>query len=193
MVDSNNPQGTKIAKETLTGDLCRFLQDRLKNFPKTWQEMTEDEQVEQNQMIETAVREAVSEAVNIIASEGRKVVKAELGKITVDKGLKAEIKANTMDADELISVQGKTILLVTNSDNEFIGGEKLKADPDQPDMLNTLGNEYDPNADGQDLPEPKQADDEEDTANNDNGYDDFEDDANESDEDDNIAPVARAA
>lgn len=151
---NNNEFGAKLAKETLTGDIAAFLIDRLRQFPKPYQQMSEKEQGEQIEMAKTAARELVSRAVSIIASGGRKTVQAELGKITVDKGLKAEIKANVTAADELIAVQGMPILIVTNSDEEFCGGEdNLRADPDQREMFENCNEEY-READGEGVPDP---------------------------------------
>lgn len=120
---NNNEFGAKLAKETLTGDIAAFLIDRLRQFPKPYQQMSEKEQ-------------------------------GELGKITIDKGLKCEIKASVAYADELIAVAGKPILIVTNSDDEFTGGENnLKADPDQREMFNACNSEYQ-DADGEGVPDP---------------------------------------
>lgn len=151
---SNNDYGANLAKETLTGDIAAFLIDRLRQFPKPYQQMSEAEQTEQIEQAKTAAKELVRKAVNIVASGGRRVVQAELGKITINNGLKAEIKANTASADELISVQGRPILIVTNGDDEFSGGEdKLKADPDQREMFENCNEEYQ-EADGQGISEP---------------------------------------
>lgn len=151
---NNNEFGAKLAKETLTGDIAAFLIDRLRQFPKPYQQMSEKEQGEQIEMAKSAARELVNKAVNIVASGGRKTVQAEMGKITVDKGLKCEIKANVAYADELIAVAGKPILIVTNSDDEFCGGENnLKADPDQREMFNNCNSEYQ-DADGEGVPDP---------------------------------------
>ena len=154
---NNNEFGARLAKQTLTGDIATFLIDRLRQFPKPYQQMSEAEQGEQIEMAKRAACELVNKAVNIVASGGRKTVQAEMGKITVDKGLKCEIKANVAYADELISVAGKPILIVTNSDDEFTGGgENLKADPDQREMFNNCNAEYrEPDGDG--IPEPETA------------------------------------
>lgn len=156
---NNNEFGAKLAKETLTGDIAAFLIDRLRAFPKPYQQMSEREQSEQIEMAKSAARELVSKAVGIVASGGRKTVQAEMGKITVDKGLKCEIKASVAYADELIAVAGKPILIVTNSDDEFTGGENnLKADPDQREMFNNCNSEYQDaeyqDADGEGVPDP---------------------------------------
>lgn len=151
---NNNEYGAKLAKETLTGDIAAFLIDRLRNFPKPYQQMSEAEQQEQIEMAKNAAREVVNKAVNIVSSGGRKTVQAEMGKITVDKGLKCEIKASVAYADELIAVAGKPILIVTNSYDEFCGGEEsLKADPDQKEMFAECNSEYQ-EADGEGVPDP---------------------------------------
>lgn len=151
---NNNEFGASLAKDTLTGDIAAYLIDRLRAFPKPYRQMSEREQGEQIEMAKTAARELVNKAVNIVASGGRKTVQAEMGKITVDKGLKCEIKASVAYADELIAVAGKPILIVTNSDDEFTGGEdNLRPDPDQREMFNNCNREYQ-DADGEGIPDP---------------------------------------
>ena len=87
---NNNPEGAKLAKETLTGDIAAFLIDRLRQFPKPYQQMSEKEQKEQIEMAKEAARNLVSNAVNIVASAGRKTVKAKLIKYSVKDGCKAD-------------------------------------------------------------------------------------------------------
>lgn len=151
---NNNEYGANLAKETLTGDIATFLIDRLRQFPKTYQEMSEKEQEAQIEAAKSAAKELVSKAVNIVASGGREVIMAELGKITVDKQIKAVVEVNSQYAEDLIAVQGKPILIVTNSDTEFTGGgEDLKADPDQREMFENANSEYQ-EADGEGIPDP---------------------------------------
>lgn len=151
---NNNEYGVNLAKQTLTGDIATFLIDRLRQFPKNYQEMSEKEQEEQITAAKNAAKELVSKAVNIVASGGRKTVAAELGKITVDKNIKAIVEVNSQYAEELIVAQGKPILLVTNSDAEFTGGgEDLKADPDQREMFQNSNSEYQ-DADGEGISDP---------------------------------------
>ena len=47
---NHNEFGAKLAKETLTGDIAAFLIDRLRQFPKPYQQMSEKEQGEQIEM-----------------------------------------------------------------------------------------------------------------------------------------------
>lgn len=54
---NNNEFGARLAKETLTGDIAAFLIDRLRAFPKPYQQMSEKEQGEQIEMAKTAARE----------------------------------------------------------------------------------------------------------------------------------------
>lgn len=150
---NNNPEGAKLAKETLTGDIAAFLIDRLRQFPKPYQQMSENEQKEQIEMAKEAARNLVSNAVNIVASAGRKTVKAKLIKYSVKDGCKVELDGAKSIAGELADVVGETILIVTNTDNEFVGGEnKVKADPDQREMFENCNSEYQ-EADGEGIPD----------------------------------------
>lgn len=157
---NNNPEGAKLAKETLTGDIAAYLIDRLRQFPKPYQQMSEKEQKEQCQMAIEAARNLVSNAVNIVASAGRKTVKAKLIKYSVKDGCKVELDGAKSIAGELADVVGETVLIVTNTDDEFVGGEnKLKADPDQREMFNNCNTEYQ-EADGEGIPDPEQSENE---------------------------------
>lgn len=103
---NNNPEGAKLAKETLTGDIAAFLIDRLRQFPKPYQQMSEKEQKEQIEMAKEAARNLVSNAVNIVASAGRKTVKAKLIKYSVKDGCKVELDGAKSIAGELADVVG---------------------------------------------------------------------------------------
>lgn len=157
---NNNPEGAKLAKETLTGDIAAFLIDRLRQFPKPYQQMSEKEQKEQCEMAKEAARNLVSNAVNIVASAGRKTVKAKLIKYSVKDGCKVELDGAKSIAGELADVVGETVLIVTNTDDEFVGGEnKVKADPDQREMFDNCNTEYQ-DADGEGIPDPEHAENE---------------------------------
>lgn len=186
---NNNEYGANLAKQTLTGDIATFLIDRLRQFPKTYREMSEKEQEAQIEAAKSAAKELVSKAVNIVASGGREVIMAELGKITVDKRIKAVVEVNSQYAEELIAVQGKPILIVTNSDAEFSGGgEDLKADPDQREMFENANSEYQ-EADGEGIPDPVAAEVEGEGAEGDSAADEFAAEEESFDED-NPSPDA---
>ena len=140
-----------VAKETLTGDLRDFIIDRERHFSKTWQQMTEDEQQQEIDCATTFSKNIIEKAVHIIASEGREVVEAEIGKIVVDKGIKAEIRVSAAYADTLISAQGLPVLIVTNGSSEFTGERgKCEPDPQEPEFFNAEYKEDD----GAVIPEP---------------------------------------
>ena len=82
---NNNELGAKLAKETLTGDIAAFLIDRLRQFPKPYQQMSEKEQGEQIEMAKytQADGEGVSDpvAAEVPALEDHSVVDAEFEEV----------------------------------------------------------------------------------------------------------------
>ena len=125
-----------FAAETLTGDIRDFLVDRLRNFPKVWAQMTEDEQENEIEAATKAADNLVSRAVKIIASEGRRTVPATLDKITLKDGCKCELSTSKGWISELAGALNLSVLIVTNSSDEFTGERApCKADPDEPELF----------------------------------------------------------
>jgi len=125
-----------FASETLTGDIRDFLVDRLRNFPKVWAQMTEDEQENEIEAATKAADNLVSRAVKIIASEGRRTVDARLEKITISKNCELKITTNICNIEDLTPCLNDAILLVTSGVDEFTGERApCKADPDEPELF----------------------------------------------------------
>lgn len=125
-----------FAAETLTGDIRDFLVDRLRNFPKVWAQMTEDEQENEIEAATKAADNLVSRAVKIIASEGRRTVDARLEKITISKNCELKITTNICNIEDLTPCLNDAILLVTSGVDEFTGERApCKADPDEPELF----------------------------------------------------------
>ena len=139
-----------FAAETLTGDIRDFLVDRLRNFPKVWAQMTEDEQENEIEAATKVADNLVSRAVKIIASAGRKTVDARLEKITISKNCELKITTNICNVEDLTPCLNDAILLVTSGVDEFTGERApCKADPDEPELFNQEYRE----ADGEGMPE----------------------------------------
>ncbi|OPZ78659.1 MAG: hypothetical protein BWY78_00467 [Alphaproteobacteria bacterium ADurb.Bin438] len=132
-----NEQVINLAKKTLSGDIRDFLVDRLRQFPKPWQKMTEAEQEREIESASKAAENLITEALRIISSNGRDVVVATLDKLTIKDGIKVEASTGIKYLQSIGEVVGQEILIVTNSVNEFVGESKpCKADPDQPELFN---------------------------------------------------------
>lgn len=84
---NNNEFGARLAKETLTGDIAAFLIDRLRAFPKPYQQMSEKEQGEMFNACNSEYQDADGEGVpdpvaaEVPALEDHSVVDAEFEEV----------------------------------------------------------------------------------------------------------------
>lgn len=129
-----------LAAETLTGDLRDFILDRLKHeqSKQPWHQRSEVDQREAVHQVETAVRHAVTTAVEIIAGHGRRTIKATIEQITIKDGYKAVLTASKHDESRhhLADAQGKTVLIVVADPDEFTGERaEVEISPDQTSLL----------------------------------------------------------
>lgn len=129
-----------LAAETLTGDLRDFILDRLKHeqSKQPWHQRSESDQREAVHQVESAVRHAVTEAVEIIAGHGRRTIKATIEQITIKDGYKAVLTASKHDESRhhLADAQGKTVLIVVADPDEFTGERaEVEISPDQATLL----------------------------------------------------------
>ena len=123
--------------ENLKGDVATFLIDRLKNFPKTWPEMTEAEQKESIIDADMAASTFVRAAVRLIAADGRQTIPVKIGKVANDGGqIKADMTTSSSGEmrHELFDAAGCPALLVIADAEPYMGGDIPKADPDQPEL-----------------------------------------------------------
>jgi hypothetical protein len=129
----------ELETETLSGDVRDAILNKFRNQQKPWQQMTEAEQSMFNNSIDSTARYLVTQAVKLVAAEGRKTIAAVVDSITVKDGIKATVTLPKSDEQRhnLIDSQGQTVLIVV-VDTEKFNGEKEPApvDPDQPELGN---------------------------------------------------------
>lgn len=138
MPETITEETINLANETLVGDIRDFLLDRVKNHKKPWVAMSETEQHGEIHSATEAAKHLVRRAVNIIASEGRKVITGHLEQVTVKKEIKAVVTLPKSDEcrHELIDSQGQSVLLVVADTAAFSGeGDAPEPDPDQGDLI----------------------------------------------------------
>lgn len=123
-----------IAAETLSGDVRDAILGQIRALQKPYARCSQDEQRE---VIEHAAKVAnglVRNAVEIIASHGRKVIHSTVEQITVKDGIKVVLKsANTEAAlSELGNCIGKQVLIIISDASDFTGEkQEVKPEPDQ--------------------------------------------------------------
>lgn len=141
--DGANDAAIAFAKETLTGDLRDFILQRLRyeQSKLPWNKRSETEQLETVHQVEAAVRTAVGNAVELIASHGRAVIRATIETVTIKDGIKATLSMSKFDENRhmLADAQGGTVLLVLADADEFVGEQgAVEIIPDQPTMHDTM-------------------------------------------------------
>lgn len=133
-----------IAAETLPGDLRDFILDRLRHEQnkRPWHERSEAEQRDTVHQVETAVRHAVRQAVEIIAAGGLRTIRATLDQVTVKEGIKGTVTLSKHDEHRhtLVDAVGSTVLIVVADPDDFTGErEAVDIKPDQTEMLDKAG------------------------------------------------------
>lgn len=129
-----------IAADTMTGDLRDFILDRLKHeqSKRPWHERNEADQRDTVHAVESAVRAAARQAVEIIAAGGLKTIKATIEQVTVKDGIKATLTMSKFDEHRhnLIDATGTTVLIVVADPEDFTGErEPVEITPDQPELM----------------------------------------------------------
>ncbi|GAA0623457.1 hypothetical protein [Thalassospira tepidiphila] len=124
--------------ETLKGDYSRAVCDWFRNAPKTWQEMSEDEQKEFIARLSEHTENLIGQAIRAIARQGRTVIEAKLDQVTIKDGIKGVVtmSQHAEDRHALYDAQGLPVLIVVaGSKNQYTGGDMPQPEPDQPDMI----------------------------------------------------------
>lgn len=126
-----------VAAETMAGDLTTWLVDRLRHMPKTWQELTAEEQAATIESAGHAVRAQIRSAVRALAAEGRATITATLDKVVIKDGIQAVLQLSKSDPHRhaLADSQGSDVLIVVADAEGYMGGEVPKADANQGELL----------------------------------------------------------
>ena len=125
-----------FAVETLTGDTRDFILDRLRHEQSKapWHQRSEADQRDTVHQVEAHVQAMVKRAVELIAAQGRRSIRATLEQVTIKDGIKATVSLSKFDEQRhsLVDAQGASILIVVADPEEF-QGERAPAEitPDQ--------------------------------------------------------------
>lgn len=143
----------------LHGQLSSWMVNQLKHLPSTFQEMSEEEQQD---LISGAVnqsREIINDIVELIASDGRKVIMGKCKKVS-NNGDQIEAQVICSNKAEcrhdLVDAAGQSVMLVVADSRDYMGGDHPEPTPDQmeipgvdddsPVMDNTACGAHDENA-----------------------------------------------
>ena len=133
-----------IATATLSGDVRDKLLDmlRFQQDKRPWNQRSEQDQRETVHSVEVLAHDLVRRAVELIAAQGRRTVKAVVESVTIKDGIKAVLTLSKHDEQRhaLADATGHTVLLVVADPDEFVGERApAKIVPDQPEFLASAG------------------------------------------------------
>jgi len=135
---SEQNEAVDVAEETFIGDLVSMAVTEIKNMPKSWQELSEDEQGEVIERLQNRAKSAAGQAINIIASNNRPTVLANIESITFKAGIKAVLQVSPQAAHrhELADAEGcQVMLVIPHTEQMTENGEGMpEADKDQPEL-----------------------------------------------------------
>ena len=126
-----------ISERFLLGDLIKHLVRELKDAAVPFAMMPENNQQELINRITDRTREAVRQAVKIIAARGVTAISGEVTGVKFAGGIQATVAIAKDDANRLALADsiGSGALIVLPEYAAFLGGEGPKPDPDQPELL----------------------------------------------------------
>lgn len=132
-------QTAAVAEETLTGDLRDFILDRLRHEQdkRPWDKRSEAEQRDTVHRVESAVREMVGKAIEVLAAGGRRTIRATLDQVTVKDGIVGKLVMMKSDPlrHQLFDSVGNAVLIVVADPEEYTGERAAVAiAPDQGDI-----------------------------------------------------------
>lgn len=142
--DTADAEMITMAADTLTGDVRDFVLDRIRHEQdkRPWDQRSEAEQRDTIHRVETMARDLVVRAVELIAAEGRRTIKATLEQVTIKDGIKATVTLSKFDPQRhcLMDAQGASILIVVADADEFTGERaEVQVKPDQAELIGDAG------------------------------------------------------
>ena len=143
IAETDHPIPT-LAADTLRGDVRDSLLDWLKATPKPWSQMAQAEQHNLADAADRFARTLVKEVCQIVASNERPCIVAQLVEYKEKDGVEAKLKLASKGevVAALHEACGREVLLVTSGYEEFSGqAADAEIDADQP-AFPALGEEY---------------------------------------------------
>jgi hypothetical protein len=122
-----------FAQDFLLGSLIKAATKHLKTLSKPWGEMKESEQQSVLNTVHDDCREAVRDAIDIIASNTRMTFPAAVDQVVFKDGVKCVLTmAKTVEAHSLADAEGSYVTVVIEERSKLLdAGSALKADADQ--------------------------------------------------------------
>jgi hypothetical protein len=133
----------KVARDTLTGDIRDFILDTLRHEQdkRPWDQRSEAEQRGTIALVEAAVLNSVTQAVEIVAAGGRRTIKATLEQVTVKDAIKGVLTLSRHDERRhaLMDCVGQAVLVVIADPADYEGERSpVEVKPDQGELVDTV-------------------------------------------------------
>jgi len=129
--------GKAFAQEFLLGAMIKASTKHLKTLSKPWIEMKEGEQKSVLATVHRDCREAVRDAVDIIASNARLTFQASVDQVVFKDGVKCVLTlAKSAEAHSLADAEGSYVTIVIEERSKLLAeGNALDVEPDQKPMF----------------------------------------------------------
>jgi hypothetical protein len=129
--------GKAFAQEFLLGAMIKAATKHLRTLSKPWIDMKEGEQKSVLATVHRDCREAVRDAVDIIASNARLTFQASVDQVVFKDGVKCVLTlAKSAEAHSLADAEGSYVTIVIEERSKLLAeGNALDVDPDQKPMF----------------------------------------------------------
>lgn len=129
--------GKAYAQEFLLGAMIKAATKHMKTLSKPWIEMKEGEQKRVLATVHQDCREAVRDAIDIIASNARLTFQAAVDQVVFKDGVKAVLTLAKGDwAHSLADAEGGYVTIVIEERSQLLAeGDALDTEPDQKSLL----------------------------------------------------------
>ena len=137
--DPNDDPLVNLASETLRGDVRDSMLSWFKAQPKAWPFLSEREQRDLANAVDSFSAELIKQTSEIIAAGERPCIVAKLVEYKEKDGIEAKLKLSGKGENILAlhKAVGKEVLIVTSGAEDFLGeGGEAEIDADQPNFPN---------------------------------------------------------
>lgn len=127
----------ELTAKQMHGQMMTFIADRFRNQVKVYKDMSEGEQGDLLKAIDYEVGDVITQAIRLIAQDGRPTIVALVEQITIKDGIKAVLtleKSNPLRHELADSAGREVLVVVAPLPAQYAGGERPKADPAEPGL-----------------------------------------------------------
>ena len=73
----------RLAEEQMAGDMAKMLMEQIKTLPRSWSAMSENQQTDLWSTVSAGCANLASQAIEMMASRGRRIVKGVMKQVTI--------------------------------------------------------------------------------------------------------------